>query len=578
MRFSIVIPTYNRCDDLLKPCIISLIEHTNLSETEIIVVANGCTDNTMQFMKDISGAYCNIKTLWFDEALGYTKATNEGISEARGEFVLLFNNDCKILPSEKQAWLNRLHAPFSDPGVMATGVHEIYSNEIGHNFLVGYCMMVRRTFMLQFGALDEIFSPGFGEDIDLCARILKHGFSYVNVNFEVRREGNMSIGDFPIYHRGSSTFHENKERSEEYEKVVTRNIAVLTERYSHDDRVTATVSTRGRYFTTLPMCLLSIAMQTRPPDHLIIFDDNDAEKRIDLREIPEYYNIFAMLDRKRVKWEVIFGEGKGQVKNHQKALTASPHGLIWRLDDDNMPEHDVLETLMRYMKPGVGAVGGLVLDPKNDTTPNRHASNKIEDIYLGLNEQWFRPASEYDAKQVDHLYSTFLFRISASPNGYNMTLSKVGHREETIFTYEMKLNGYDVLLTPKCVTWHMCNPQGGIRDNTKEEMWKGDEAVFALKLREWKTSPTRPTVIVLNNGIGDHYAFKSVLPEIRKKHANLTIAATYPDVFHDVDVPLISIADAIRMFGDLSRWDVYGFMTSHSWNRSIAEAFRKMYT
>jgi hypothetical protein len=179
---------------------------------------------------------------------------------------------------------------------------------------------------------------------------------------------------------------------------------------------------------------------------------------------------------------------------------------------------------------------------------------------------------------VDHLYSTFLFRISASPNGYNMTLSKVGHREETIFTYEMKLNGYDVLLTPKCVTWHMCNPQGGIRDNTKEEMWKGDEAVFALKLREWKTSPTRPTVIVLNNGIGDHYAFKSVLPEIRKKHANLTIAATYPDVFHDVDVPLISIADAIRMFGDLSRWDVYGFMTSHSWNRSIAEAFRKMYT
>ena len=45
MKFSIIIPTLSRWD-LLKECVDSLISHTNLSDGEIIIVSNGCTDNT----------------------------------------------------------------------------------------------------------------------------------------------------------------------------------------------------------------------------------------------------------------------------------------------------------------------------------------------------------------------------------------------------------------------------------------------------------------------------------------------------------------------------------------------------
>jgi glycosyltransferase involved in cell wall biosynthesis len=47
-KYSIVIPTYNHLEDCLKPCIESIIQHTDLQDVEIIIVANGCTDDTLK--------------------------------------------------------------------------------------------------------------------------------------------------------------------------------------------------------------------------------------------------------------------------------------------------------------------------------------------------------------------------------------------------------------------------------------------------------------------------------------------------------------------------------------------------
>jgi len=149
-------------------------------------------------------------------------------------------------------------------------------------------------------------------------------------------------------------------------------------------KVTASISTRNRYFTTLPLCLMAIANQTHVPEELIIFDDGD---HIDLREESVYDNIFNHLTKRGIDWKVEFGSGEGQVKNHQKTLTLAKHPLIWRIDDDNVPEANVLETLYNEMTKRTGAIGGLVLDPKNEMHPNKLASSKIEDILLGVNEQ-----------------------------------------------------------------------------------------------------------------------------------------------------------------------------------------------
>jgi GT2 family glycosyltransferase len=346
-------------------------------------------------------------------------------------------------------------------------------------------------------------------------------------------------------------------------------------------KITASVSTRNRYFTTLPLCLTAIANQTKVPEELIIFDDGEHR---DIRNEPVYQNIFSHLTKRGIFWHVEFGSGEGQVKNHQRTLETAKHELIWRLDDDNVPEANVLETLFGELGKQTGAIGGLVLDPKGNLHPNKLASSKIEDIFLGQNEQWF-PHEKPSIKQVAHLYSTFLFRKEAAAHGYETSLSRVGHREETIFTYEMKRKGWNLQVTPHAVTWHYHNPVGGIRDNTNKEMWDHDEAIFSEKMKQWGVVTNQYFPIVMNNGLGDHLAFKTLMPEILNKYGNqkILLAVCYPDLYREYamtnqNVRILSIADAQMSYGEgINQFDIYKWMVEHHWAGHMLGAFRALY-
>lgn len=92
---SIVIPTFQHFEDCLRPCITSIIQFTDLSNVEVIVVANGCGDDgTKEYVESLGGPF---KLIWFDNNLGYAKATNEGMKVAKGEYIILLNNDTKLL-------------------------------------------------------------------------------------------------------------------------------------------------------------------------------------------------------------------------------------------------------------------------------------------------------------------------------------------------------------------------------------------------------------------------------------------------------------------------------------------------
>ena len=223
-KYSIVIPTYNHCDDLLKPCLESIREFTDLSDVEIIVVANGCVDNTREYL---SKSTVPTKTVWFDEGIGYTRATNEGINVATGEYVILLNNDTQFLPQERNDWLNRLVTPFVDPKVGVTGVLELYDKSAESNFLVFFCVMIRRTLFDEIGTLDEIFSPGYGEDIDFCIRANRAGYECKWVN-TVFYQDERRCTTFPIWHKNNQTFGEIPEYGSE---IVIRNSKVLAQRY-----------------------------------------------------------------------------------------------------------------------------------------------------------------------------------------------------------------------------------------------------------------------------------------------------------------------------------------------------------
>lgn len=202
---SIVIPTYNRCDELLKPCLESIKKYTDPSKIEVIVVANGCKDNTREYVESLGTPF---KLIWLEEPSGYTKSTNEGIKAATGEYIVLLNNDTVLLEQQKDTWLKILIEPFKDPTVGITGPLKAYCPYARKDFLIFFCVMMKKEMFDKYGLLDEIFNPGFGEDVEWCVRIINQGYriQQVPVESEVTQGDKLMLGQFPIFHVGEGTF------------------------------------------------------------------------------------------------------------------------------------------------------------------------------------------------------------------------------------------------------------------------------------------------------------------------------------------------------------------------------------
>jgi len=320
------------------------------------------------------------------------------------------------------------------------------------------------------------------------------------------------------------------------------------------DKVLCSVATRGRYFTTLPLVLNAIINQTKLPDKLIIFDDNDDFQ--DMRKEMIYQYFFQMLDIKGIPWEWRVAEKKGQHHIHQHANLAG-YDWVWRVDDDAVPEPNALYNLFRWTNTNVGAVGGSILTPPYmpDTS---QVTGTIDNINSEPNIQWGFIKRK---KEVEHLHCSFLYR--AGVHDYNLGLSRVAHREETLFTYGLYQKGYKILVVPDAVTWHMKNPQGGIRAETNADLYARDERIFNNTL-----ACRNNTVVVLNCGRGDHIVFKHILPLIK----NPIVFSCYPDI-----IPGNTIAEAINFFGDLDQWNIYKKMDHWKWKDSLDSAFRKLY-
>lgn len=320
------------------------------------------------------------------------------------------------------------------------------------------------------------------------------------------------------------------------------------------DKVLCSVATRGRYQTTLPLTLNAIINQTKKVDKLIIFDDNDEPQ--DMRKELVYSYFFQMLDIKGIQWEWLYAQKKGQHHIHQMANTMG-FDWVWRVDDDAIPEPNVLQTLFNYTSKKVGAVGGAILTPPLQFESFK-PTGKIENINTEPNIQW---SFIHKVKEVEHLHCSFLYR--AGVHDYNTGLSRVAHREETLFTYGLYLKGYKILAVPNAVSWHLKNPNGGIRSETNQKLYEQDELIFrnTIAYKDKK-------IVVLNCGMGDHIVFKNVMPDI----TNAEVFTCYPDI-----VPGRSIAEAMSLFGDIDQWSIYRKMAQWKWTDSLENAFRKLY-
>jgi hypothetical protein len=326
------------------------------------------------------------------------------------------------------------------------------------------------------------------------------------------------------------------------------------------DNVLCIICTKNRYETTLPLTIQSVIMQTVKPSFLLIYDDNEDEYRRDLRDDNVYRYLFQMLDFYNIKWQVIFGKQIGQHHGHQIANKMG-YEYVWRIDDDEIAEPDVLDKYLKLMHHDVGAVGGSVLTPN---FPIGESSN-LENIYHLPNIQW--QTKKEIIIDIDHLHSTFLYR--ADIVDYCLELSPVAHREETIFSHELKRKGYVLLIDLSAITHHLKQENSGIRSYDNSEWFQHDEDIFTKKMNSWGYK-----LINLNCGLGDHYAFLNILSPLKEKWKHLIIGACYPEVFkNEEDITLIDISKSEQINDE----NIYKWMIKNKWEKGLVEAYATYY-
>jgi len=194
---SVVIPTYNGKKLLEKhlPKIIAAV-----GQLEIIVVDDASTDKSLEFLQK---NYSQIKIVKHSKNRRFAAACNSGVKNARGEVIVLLNND--VAP--KKNFLKPLTRHFEDQETFSVGCRELdikqgkkeisgrTAGRFKRGFLVhwrpkdqesketfwtfGGSMAVDKRKYLEIGGMDEIYSPAYWEDIDLCWRAKKKGWKIV---------------------------------------------------------------------------------------------------------------------------------------------------------------------------------------------------------------------------------------------------------------------------------------------------------------------------------------------------------------------------------------------------------------
>ena len=230
MKISIIVGTMNHLDDLLKPCLESIKVHTDLTDKEVIIVANGCTDGTRAYVESLGEPF---KLLWFDKPLGFSRTYNEGAFVAKGDHIVFLNNDVVLLSN---TWIDLLLNPFTDPKTGLTGVIK-FTFDCGRfvkEAFAFWCVMIKREVFNKIGYLDEIFNPFGSEDIDFSIRASNVGYELVQVPENVSCKFLLETpkgAPFPIFHHGSKTIDEHFNSAEKKKLLENRNMKIIYERY-----------------------------------------------------------------------------------------------------------------------------------------------------------------------------------------------------------------------------------------------------------------------------------------------------------------------------------------------------------
>ena len=243
---TIIIPNKDHKKEL-KTCVDSLFEKTSYQNFEILIIENNSTGKEIfAYYKELEAAHENVRVLTWEKEFNYSAINNFGAEHARGEYLLLLNNDIEV---KTENWMEEMLSYCQREDVGIVGAKLLFPNEkiqhagvilgmgpsgtAGHLFynfpgdqfvyagrsqttqdlsaVTAACMMVKKELYQKVGGMDEAFQVAFN-DIDFCLRVRETGKLVV---FQAYAE----LYDHESLTRGYETSQKNKKRFKEEIKL-----------------------------------------------------------------------------------------------------------------------------------------------------------------------------------------------------------------------------------------------------------------------------------------------------------------------------------------------------------------------
>lgn len=206
-QVTLIIPTRNH-SNLLRNCIFSILNKTNYSAFDILIIDNQSDDPEFFQLLDELISDNRVACIRDNRPFSYSALNNRAVQEAKGEYVCLLNNDTEVINDN---WLSEMISIAVQPRIGAVGAKLYYPDgKIKHagvilgiggiashshknlpinngyfgravlmqqmSAVTGACMVVKKSIYLEMGGLDELNLPIAYNDVDFCLRLKKSGY------------------------------------------------------------------------------------------------------------------------------------------------------------------------------------------------------------------------------------------------------------------------------------------------------------------------------------------------------------------------------------------------------------------
>ena len=269
---SIVIPNKDHIDDLDK-CVRSLFNVNTYKNIEVIIVENNSTQKeTFEYYDSIQKEYSDVRVLMWKSGFNYSAINNFGVKEAKGDYILLLNNDTEMIaPDSISDMLGYCMRPdvgivgakllYPDGTIQHAGVIIGLGGIAGHAFIgldanqYGYmsraylssdysavtaaCLMISKDIYNEVGGLCEEYAVAFN-DVDFCMKVRSKGYLVVYdafsqwYHYESKSRGYEDTEEKQLRFKGEIETFKSKWQKEldEGDPFYNRNFPLNTESYT----------------------------------------------------------------------------------------------------------------------------------------------------------------------------------------------------------------------------------------------------------------------------------------------------------------------------------------------------------